>query len=784
MSIRLTQVDIEYFRGATNSCTIQFDKSKPLVVVFGENGTGKSTLVDAFDLIANAEIGTIRDRSSATNKHAPAIGKKATDIKVTLHRNSDRWHGTMKGAKISVSPVGDRPLIEILRRKQLLSFVEAVPGKRYEILQRFIDVRGVEASEKSALEAVNNVKRENEEAIRKKLAAEVALTALWETNGEPGNSWSEWAASKVELSTAELEMEVEAIELILNAIRIFNSRTTAYDTAVENAQTAKDELNTIEEEIKELNSAWSTHTPSLISTLVATTALLDTEWSEQACPVCNQGIQPDELRNRVSESLASLNAAKDVYSRHQAARKVVELAEGTVETEKAQLILDAASLVDAAKKSERDDVTALPLSLPQLTASLKQDPLSGTELGKCVEDCKKIASLLESLEKDCDILNRDRNQLHTIKTEYSAWSEATIDSHETDVLVKQLEVIHEIVREKRIVFVQDILDSVASEVSRLYEAIHPDEDTKAGGLKLDPKRRASLNQLAEFAGKSNIEPQGYFSDSHLDTLGFCYWLALAMRENPESKIVVLDDVFTSVDAPHLGRIVELLDTECLHFAQMFALTHNRNWQDRYRYNQAAGRNTQLVQLRRWTPSRGLCHNKTELELDELVELLRQFTSGEEGADRQELASRCGILLEAMLSHLSQNYQCRVPHRPDGDYTLGDLITGCNSLMKVLQVQKAQDAQPGDDDASHQPPRALREVFGELCKLSFIRNQVGCHFNLAGASLTDAEVEQFGEATVVFARAIICDECGEIPRTDKSLFRQCSCKKTRLLPAKN
>ena len=95
MTARITGLRIESFRGATNRTERQFDPAKPLVVIFGENGTGKSTLVDALDLIANERIGSLKDRSSANEKkHAPAIGKKCKDIKVTVCRGKDKWDGT------------------------------------------------------------------------------------------------------------------------------------------------------------------------------------------------------------------------------------------------------------------------------------------------------------------------------------------------------------------------------------------------------------------------------------------------------------------------------------------------------------------------------------------------------------------------------------------------------------------------------------------------------------------------------------------------------------------
>jgi energy-coupling factor transporter ATP-binding protein EcfA2 len=781
MSFRLSQVDIEYFRGATNPCSIQFDTSKPLVLVFGENGTGKSTVVDAFDLIANGEIGTIRDRSSATNKHAPAIGRKATDIKVLLHRGADKWAGSLKGSTINVSPLANRPTIEILRRKQLLSFVEAVPGKRYEILQRFIDVRGVEQSERAALDALNNVRQENSEAIRKKLAAETALSELWEANGRPNKSWREWAATKVNLSTTSLDADVSSINDLLEQIGTFRSRLLDYDAAATAAQNASEELANVESELKKLETGWSSQTPSLILTLNAAKSLLDAGWTDHACPVCSQDIQSQDLRNRVSENLASLTTAKAVYDRHQAASKVVSRAADRVNTERLQLTQAALSLIEVAVKNERQEITALNLPLLEVVATLTQEKLSTEEFDNCLDTCKQLTSLQESLTSTRDERSRDSNQLHTIKTEFQNAVDADAESLETDTLAKLLEQVHDVVRQQRIEYVQEVLDSVAGEVSRLYLTIHPDEDTKAGGLKLDPKKRASLNQFAEFAGQSDIEPQGYFSDSHLDTLGFCYWLALAKRERPDSKVVVLDDVFTSVDAPHLMRIIELIDYECDCFAQMFVITHNRNWRNQYSFNRAAGGKAHLIELRRWNAVRGITHDRTELEIDKLQKLLDQAKQAKTAVARQEICNQAGVLLEAIFDQLSSQYRCSIPRSADGNYALADLINSCTKLMKSLQVQ--HEADPEAKDQQQAQPLPVQNEFNAVKETAFIRNLVGCHYNEAGAELTDVEIEQFGKSAVIMARAVICPKCGEIPRSDKNTHRQCSCKHTRLIPSR-
>jgi len=50
MKMPLQQLTIGGFRGATQLVEIKFE-DKPVVMIFGENGTGKTTIVDAIDFV-------------------------------------------------------------------------------------------------------------------------------------------------------------------------------------------------------------------------------------------------------------------------------------------------------------------------------------------------------------------------------------------------------------------------------------------------------------------------------------------------------------------------------------------------------------------------------------------------------------------------------------------------------------------------------------------------------------------------------------------------------------
>ena len=86
--------------------------------------------------------------------------------------------------------------------------------------------------------------------------------------------------------------------------------------------------------------------------------------------------------------------------------------------------------------------------------------------------------------------------------------------------------------------------------------------------------------------------------------------------------------------------------------------------------------------------------------------------------------------------------------------------------------------PFDGDATSQIVAPFYEDTGQL---SFVRNQVGCHFNLAGGGVSDNDVCAFGKAASAMVAAIVCKECGQIPTTRKGDHFACTCGKTRMRP---
>ena len=89
-TISLKSLSIENLRGSVTPFVLNFEKGKKLTIIYGENGTGKSTISDAFDLLGNSKIGSLENRGvgSSTKTYWPSVGKSHSDVKVSLETSS------------------------------------------------------------------------------------------------------------------------------------------------------------------------------------------------------------------------------------------------------------------------------------------------------------------------------------------------------------------------------------------------------------------------------------------------------------------------------------------------------------------------------------------------------------------------------------------------------------------------------------------------------------------------------------------------------------------------
>lgn len=773
---------VENYRGASTRLQLDFDADKPVVLIFGENGTGKTTIVDALDAIGNCSKGSLEDKSSTRARdHLPTIGKKPVDIRIQITAGATSWAATLTGDNLATTPPM-RPKIRVLRRGRLQRLIEAQPAQRYEELRHFIDVDKVERSENALRDSASDVKGEFDTAVGRRADAEAQLQKVWEAEGKSGTDALDWAKSTAETDTKKLD---EIVQGLRNAQTVFvqaESALAEFQLASNNYAQREFEAQAVELEVAKLSGVDAQQAIRLAGILKQVDDHLKAGKHADECPVCRQGIPLDKLKADIQARLEELKAYDALRTKRDVAARNVQTARQAVDPRQNALIAAGQSLLDIVQKGDIEVIAASGIkhvNYPELAKKNGADiHLAVAEAGKLIGAFSPVKQALADAE---NAMTRKSGLINSIRIQYGNVRDSSKLTEELEKLHVALHKAYDTVRLTRIEFTQKILDDIAAECNRLYAIIHPHEPIAISKLALDQGKRASLNQAATFEGHNNVPPQAYFSESHLDTLGFCFWLALARRESINADtIIVLDDVFTSVDAQHLNRIAKLITDEGQHFAQTIVTTHQRLWRDIYRYQYGAGKVTQLIELQRWSLSKGISNYRTKLAVDELVAFIAATPF-----DRQVTASKAGILLEAILDYLALQYRCRVPRTHDGSYTLGELLDSTESLFKKLEIHRP------DIDGSGKPKVPAQyvsancvAVMSQIRSLNFLRNQVGAHFNVAGAAVSDADVQQFSDLTVKLAEALSCPTCGQIPGKKMAAYSQCSCTapfEVRMLP---
>jgi recombinational DNA repair ATPase RecF len=596
----LTKLTIEHLRGSVVPFSLPFETGKKLSVIYGENATGKSTICDAFEFLGKGKVGSLENRGlGKTNKYWQSVGKKPSDVSVTLETVSDdkksvvTCRATIGKADVIITPEALRPRVEVLRRKQILELIEAKPGERYATISRFIDVSPIEASEASLRQLVSDLTSSREIAVARVQENLDALMQFWAAAGKPDKdhlTWAEAESKRDPGASADELTALDALQKAFHRLTDYPSQLKLLEQGVNNSTEATKAAATKVEECAQTISADAGESMGILE---AASGYFHKHPTPAECPLCESAEKATGLAERTKKRLELFSSLQGALRNKKTADAESLRAATQLETLKTNFKKHAQEFERARGAFEwsRD------IQLPS-----RQVPEDISALSDWLTECAHLPGSWKKVEA----ARQDRKQFLTaLKTSLKTYQDNVKAQKELDVLLPKLSKALEVVVDERRKFTDEVLSKIAAEVGRIYEIVHPGEGLNKISLELDPNRRASLDIGAEFCGQTGAPPQAYFSDSHLDTLGLCVFLALAALDGPENTILVLDDVLASVDEPHVERLIEMLYTEAVKFRHCAITTHYRPWKQKLRWGWLKNGQCQFIELTKWTDKNGL-----------------------------------------------------------------------------------------------------------------------------------------------------------------------------------
>lgn len=668
--MRIKAIQLSWFRGAADPVLLEPDCKS--MVVYGVNGSGKSSFVDAVEYVLNdGKIGHLaheysgkRQEKAVPNTHKPqgrttelmVKFKDASQLKVEITNDGS---STSSGGEAVAMHLWDYQRT-VLRQNEVAAFIHDTKGGKYSALLPLLGLHQMEMAAENLRQLAKSVEiqsrlRETEATLRdvetKRKATFGAgsdaqiLTKIQELHAkycqdkaatkDPASRCNELKAAldaRIAGSSADLRrhiilQDVAALDLAghIDAVR----------TSSGNLAGAVEPL--IAEKLQVLQS-----TGAFVDVLGAV--------KEVECPACGRSIAVEAFQAHVKAERERLH---EIMSTFECWKAAIATLSDAVKSMKS-------SLGKADVKSWRDELAQGPLAAHVIQLDgINADPLRTS----CAEsDLKviegKLLPLINAAESVAKDAPPDAHQLSTDRQTVEvghAVIEATARAATVErakALIGFINTLEQSVRKEIKRRSQTVIDDISEDIRAMWGILHPGEAIEDIRLYLPKLADKAIDISLKFYGVEQASPRLTLSEGFRNSLGLCIFLAMAKREAGSDRPLFLDDVVVSLDRNHRGMIAELLEKQ-FSARQVVILTHDREWYTELRQQLDANSWTFKALLPYETPDVGIrWSHKTTTFGDARAQLKERPDSA--GNDARKI-------MDVELALIAERLQIRLPY---------------------------------------------------------------------------------------------------------------------------
>lgn len=776
--MRLSRLEIEALRGIPRGWP-----SIPIgeggLVVYGPNGTGKSSIIDGIEAALEKESSLYAEKRQGVNwdkgsEHVGGGPKRA------------ELFGTVPGQEYNLTTLEGAPAnvvqwkmfaassMFVLRRHMLLRFILSQPSDRYSSLESFFNLHeyaeveaalgGLVSSAKAVEAGLELSHRQQAQTLRYRLGID-ENTSL---DSAAADAYLQVTLTGAKLPVAKSNDErtdrKASVTAELAGIAVDDNLTQlAHLKGKLQELLPSATFDVMLGQLADLQQAYESARAESLSTAPAefltTAKSLIAEKNLVECPVCEQAINPGltvaGLESRIAKDV-KVSTALGALREH--GKGVANAIRAHVGSFKSALNGLQKLFADELPEAYKNEAALLDQVLIAVTEGASNDSLSDLRaaLKATISSHESIIDKIDQRIAESGASRRTElakvlEALKIMETELPAFNATSAHLNAAGKQREALERLAGHVLRARRATVQGIVNGLADLANEYYEFIHPGEGISTSALEVREVGRGSVEISTSFHG-STEHPLLHFSESHLDTLGLCYFLAARRLEadgNPGFKLLVLDDVVHSVDADHRDRIARLLKEKFADH-QIVIVTHDSIFYQRLRA--FCGSRYEYVYFTNWSLEGGPVRIQASTDID-------RVTSAEirNAMSQDELAAACGRFAEWLFMQLDERLQVAVLARFSRPHDLGNLWPPLAAKMKKQKTFEAK-----------------KEIVERIDTSQWVRNKVGAHYNEPESPVTPSEVRQLAEALNDFFGATFCQGCGStIAKVDDKIWK-CDC----------
>jgi energy-coupling factor transporter ATP-binding protein EcfA2 len=668
--MRIKFIQLSWFRGAAD--TVSLDLNGRSMVVYGVNGSGKSSFVDAVEYILNdGKIGHLtheysgrRQEKAIPNTHRPE-GRK-TEVRIKFQDDSELkteisqdGSPTSSGAETVAMGTWDYRRT-VLRQDEVATFIRDTKGNKYSALLPLLGLHKMEVAGENLRQLARSIE---EQARIKETKTKLQVVEEKRQSIFGGDSYvqiltrleglyKKYCAEKVAPEDAMsccLELQT-ALDTRISVSSIDQRRHVALqDTA---ALAVENQVDRVRDASARIAAAVEPLLARKLDVLESAGRFVGSlgDEKEVVCPACGQVISVYAFKEHVkAEQVRLQEIIENVKTRKAAIGTLCD----TLKSMK--FILGKADIKtwrhEVAQESLNDNFAYLDsINTDDLRVSCNELDLKAVE-DKLLPLIDAAASASKDAPPDAQQLSTDQQTAETGKAVIALKEQATA-AERAETLVDFVRSLEQGIREEIRLSSRAVIDEISKDIQTMWAILHPGKAIEDVRIYLPEDADKAIDIGLSFHGVMQDSPRLTLSEGYRNGLGLCIFLSMAKREADRDRPLLLDDVVVSLDRNHRGMIAELLERE-FNERQVVILTHDREWYTELRH-QLNGKNWNFKALLPYeTPALGIRWSHKTTTFDDARAQLEQ-RSDSAGNDARKI-------MDVELALIAERLQIRLPY---------------------------------------------------------------------------------------------------------------------------
>jgi energy-coupling factor transporter ATP-binding protein EcfA2 len=669
--------------------TVDFGKGES-IVIYGDNGTGKSTIADALEWYFTGGIELLShegrqhavcyvggESDGVTSVEVVTNGPLGGKVVFPNEANAERLHAVRRETFL-------------LRGRTLADFINKTKTEKWKAL---VEILG--------LDAIENLREDLQRARNE-------LRKLAKAGEEEVRTYRRALASGSE--EVSIDTVLANLQQICRMLGVDPPRSLdqvvdpSWLTAAVGASAAVSEGSDRESllaEIKTLSppafdqravEAWNDLVSSDRARLLPRASLVreakrlfETGLIDKGrCPLCGQKVDDTHLAQRIESALVDvMEASRDLERvRDPVAQQADDLEAAhdkrlSIHNRARALELELPPVPDIPHVGLRGSVDALALvKIDAITSALSDL----RKWDRAAAALARKASPMEPTTRDTQLV-----MLAALCQQVNAWRLAEKRATRARRALDLAERVFDAYQNQQKEDLTALLQRISRRVAEIYSALHPGEDLDA--VSVEPWTAKGVELAIEFHGSRQRPPHGVLSESHLNSLAIALFLAMAESFNEQIGFLLLDDVINSFDVEHRGRLAELLADGFSEW-QLIILTHDQQFFEHLSRRAPSWRRLEFTS---WSHASG--PRTTQYET---TDILRNARERLERGDIPDAASRARRALEELLQEVCEALWAPLPFRrgqANDRREIGELFKGLRRTLKERAKPQLESLEP-------------------------------------------------------------------------------------------